>query len=143
RPSNSVQRPAAAAVASQPARRSEQQAAGRQVARWGLPWRRQTDRQDLLTAWEIRWRRFGRPSGTEKRSPRPPRARWEASQTAPNTPRHRPSHALCYSPPNRRRAMVAAVVTGIADVDRELERRAPFADAETAEVVANRLLAVW
>jgi hypothetical protein len=39
--------------------------------------------------------------------------------------------------------MVAAPVTGVEAVDRELKRRSPFPDAETAEVVANQLLAVW
>jgi hypothetical protein len=38
--------------------------------------------------------------------------------------------------------MAAPVTTGIEAVDREL-RRGPFADAETAKVVANQLLAVW
>jgi hypothetical protein len=38
--------------------------------------------------------------------------------------------------------MVAARPTGIEAVDRELKRR-KFPDAETAEMVANQLLAVW
>ena len=39
--------------------------------------------------------------------------------------------------------MAAPVTTGIEAVDRELERRGAFPDAETAEAVASRLLAVW
>ena len=39
--------------------------------------------------------------------------------------------------------MAAPVTTGVEAVDRELERRGPFADAETAEAMANRLLGVW
>jgi hypothetical protein len=38
--------------------------------------------------------------------------------------------------------MVATPITGVEAVDRELRRR-KFTDAETAEAVANQLLAVW
>jgi hypothetical protein len=34
-------------------------------------------------------------------------------------------------------------VTGVAPVDAELQRRAPFANANEAEVMAAKLLAVW
>jgi hypothetical protein len=39
--------------------------------------------------------------------------------------------------------MTTHVRTGVEAVDRELERREPFPDAETAEATANRLLATW
>jgi hypothetical protein len=39
--------------------------------------------------------------------------------------------------------MAAPVTTGIKEVDAELARRAPFADAEAAETTAIQLLRVW